>query len=153
MIRIIQGDALTKLRELPSQSVRCCVTSPPYWGLRDYSACGCSVQRLVHPPGTIFGSIAGQSPVGLKEPDKNCPNCNGTGKTQGVSESQIGLEKTPEAYVAKLVEIFREVRRVLKNGGTLWLNLGDSYASDLKGSGGRVSEKQLSNSGSYFNGR
>jgi len=79
---IIQGDALAKLKELPSESVDCCITSPPYFGLRDYGVDG-----------------------------------------------QIGLEESPEAYVSKLVEVFREVRRVLKKEGTLWLNLGDSYAS------------------------
>ena len=80
---IIQGDALTRLKELPSESVDCCITSPPYYGLRDYGV-----------------------------------------------EGQIGLEESPEAYVSKLVEVFREVRRVLKDEGTLWLNLGDSYATN-----------------------
>ena len=80
---IIQGDALAKLKELPSESVDCCITSPPYFGLRDYGVDG-----------------------------------------------QIGLEESPEAYVSKLVEVFREVRRVLKKEGTLWLNLGDSYAGN-----------------------
>lgn len=84
---IVQGDALFELRKMPSDSVHCAITSPPYFGLRDY---------------------------GHKE--------------------QIGLEGTPEAYVEKLVQIFREVRRILRPDGTLWLNIGDSYASD--GSGG-----------------
>jgi DNA modification methylase len=79
---ILHGDCLEKLRELPDASVHCCVTSPPYWGLRDYG-----------------------------------------------KEGQLGLEKTPEEYVEKMVAIFREVRRVLRDDGTLWLNLGDSYAS------------------------
>lgn len=79
---IITGDSLTVLRTLPDESVQCCITSPPYWGLRNYGVGG-----------------------------------------------QLGLEKTPEEYTAKMVEIFREVRRVLKPDGTLWLNLGDSYAS------------------------
>lgn len=77
---ILEGDALTKLKELPGESVDCCITSPPYLGLRDYGVDG-----------------------------------------------QIGLEESPEAYVNKLVEVFREVRRVLKKEGTLWLNLGSSY--------------------------
>lgn len=76
------GNALTVLRDLQEGSVNTCVTSPPYFGLRDYDA-----------------------------------------------EGQIGLEETPDAYVAKLVEVFREVRRVLRDDGTLFLNLGDSYAS------------------------
>lgn len=79
---LYQGDALETLRRLPDGSVHTCVTSPPYWGLRDYGV-----------------------------------------------EGQIGLEETPEEYVEKLVAIFREVRRVLRDDGTLWLNLGDSYAS------------------------
>jgi DNA modification methylase len=80
--RIIQGDCIEGLRTLPDASVHCCVTSPPYWGLRDYG-----------------------------------------------HDGQIGLESTPEAYVARMVEVFREVRRVLRDDGTLWLNLGDSYCS------------------------
>jgi len=81
MVKILQGDCLTVLKTLPDESVQMCVTSPPYWGLRDYGIDG-----------------------------------------------QLGLEKTLEEYVAKLVEIFREVRRVLRGDGTLWLNLGDSYS-------------------------
>ncbi len=79
---ILIGDCIQSLKNLDSDSVHCCVTSPPYWGLRDYG-----------------------------------------------HEGQIGLEKTPEEYVSKMVEVFREVRRVLRDDGTLWLNLGDSYSS------------------------
>lgn len=79
---IICGDALTELRKLPDESVNCCVTSPPYWGLRDYGV-----------------------------------------------EGQIGLESSPQAFIGRLVEVFSEVRRVLRKDGTLWLNLGDTYAS------------------------
>ncbi len=82
-LRIIQGDALTVLKTLPDESVHCCVTSPPYWGLRDY------------------------------------------GHT-----NQIGLEKTPQDYVEALRATFAEVHRVLRDDGTLWLNLGDSYVSN-----------------------
>jgi len=78
--KIYCGDALTVLKTFPDECVDTCVTSPPYWGLRDYGV-----------------------------------------------EGQIGLEKTPEEYVEKLVIVFREVRRVLKKTGTLWLNLGDTY--------------------------
>lgn len=84
-VSILIGDALTHLRSLPDASVHCCVTSPPYYGLRDYGKAG-----------------------------------------------QIGLEETPGAYVAKLVEVFREVQRVLRDDGTLWLNLGDSYNGTAK---------------------
>jgi DNA modification methylase len=81
MVSLRQGDCLDVLRGMPTASVHCCITSPPYWGLRDYGVSG-----------------------------------------------QLGLEKTPEEYVAKMVEVFSEVRRVLRPDGTLWLNLGDSYA-------------------------
>ena len=78
--RILQGDVLEQLKTLPDESVHCCVTSPPYWGLRDYGVPG-----------------------------------------------QLGLEKTPEEYIARMVGIFSEVKRVLRDDGTLWLNMGDSY--------------------------
>ncbi len=87
-----QGDCLEVLRELPSESVHCCVTSPPYWGLRDYG-----------------------------------------------HEGQIGLEQTPDEYVAQMVNVFGELRRVLREDGTLWLNLGDSYSHG--GNGSRDPEK------------
>lgn len=86
---IYVGDCLTSLVAMPDRSVHCCVTSPPYFGLRDYGA-----------------------------------------------EGQIGLEPTPDEFVAALVKVFREVRRVLCDDGTLWLNLGDSYAGSW-GSQGR----------------
>lgn len=88
MLQILTGDAVNMLRTLPDESVNCCVTSPPYWGLRDYGVDG-----------------------------------------------QIGLEETPGAYVSRLVEVFAEVRRVMKDDGTLWLNLGDSYAASTKTTG------------------
>lgn len=84
--QILQGDALATLKGLQADSVDCCVTSPPYFGLRDYGV-----------------------------------------------EGQMGLESTPEAFVQAMVEVFREVRRVLKPSGSLWLNLGDSYAGARKG--------------------
>lgn len=99
---VLEGDALDVLRTLDAESVQCCVTSPPYWGLRDYG-----------------------------------------------HADQYGLEATPEEYVAKMVAVFAEVRRVLRDDGTLWLNIGDSYASSTRGSGSK-SEKQISNAGSLF---
>ena len=77
--KLLQGDVLDKLSEIETGTVQTCVTSPPYWGLRDYGIDG-----------------------------------------------QIGLEKTPEEYVEKMVQVFREVRRVLRDDGTVWLNLGSS---------------------------
>ena len=85
MCRIITGDCRTEMRKLIAEGVKVqtCVTSPPYWGLRDYG-----------------------------------------------TEGQLGLEKTPELYVQNIVEVFQLVRELLKDDGTLWLNLGDSYWSD-----------------------
>lgn len=110
--QIIIGDALTELRKLPDESANCCITSPPYYMLRDYDCAG-----------------------------------------------QIGLEQSLDEYVEKLVAVFAEVRRVLTDDGTLWLNLGDTYAdtSTLAGTWdggerakrGGFSKKQQSNTGSY----
>ena len=100
--KIINADVLEGLSGIRDESVQTCITSPPFWGLRDYGVDG-----------------------------------------------QLGLESTPEEYVEKMVAVFREVRRVLRDDGTVFLNLGDSYASDFKGSGG-PSEKQDSNAGSRY---
>jgi DNA modification methylase len=81
LIQIIHADVIEGLRQIPDQTVQCVVTSPPYWGLRDYGV-----------------------------------------------EGQIGLEKTPEEFIQKMVEVFREVKQVLRDDGTVWLNLGDCYA-------------------------
>lgn len=93
------GDARIRLQEIADKSVQCCITSPPYWGLRNYG-----------------------------------------------NDLQIGLEATPEEYVEQLVAVFKEVWRVLKDDGTLWLNLGDNYASNkvgnTNGTYGKVKQKQ-----------
>ena len=106
--QILIGDVLTRLRELPNDSVHCVVTSPPYWGLRDYGV-----------------------------------------------EGQIGLEKTPQEFISKLTEVFREVRRVLRADGTCWVNMGDSYSSQpnqrvqkAEGRDDVAGWKQASNNGS-----
>jgi len=95
-VRILLGDCRERLRGLPDGMAQTCVTSPPYFGLRDYGVDG-----------------------------------------------QIGLEATPDAFVGAMVEVFREVRRVLRDDGTLWLNLGDSYANDGKW-GGSTGGKHVS---------
>ena len=92
------GDILDGLSEIEDESINCCVTSPPYYGLRDYKI-----------------------------------------------EGQIGLEETPEEYVDNLVKVFREVKRVLRDDGTLWLNLGDSYngSGQDSGKGGRTISQSI----------
>lgn len=95
---IYNMDCLEGLKLIPDGSINTCVTSPPYWGLRDYGVDG-----------------------------------------------QIGLEITPEEYISKIVDVFREVRRVLRDDGTLWINLGDSYAGSCKGFADDPKRKSLSN--------
>ncbi|MFM2094432.1 MAG: hypothetical protein RIS70_1556 [Planctomycetota bacterium] len=105
--QVIQGDCIEGLKALPDAGVHCCVTSPPYFGLRDYG-----------------------------------------------HEEQIGLESTPTEYVERLVSVFREVRRVLRDDGTLWLNLGDSYSAGGRGGGAKDSIQSHnigSTTGAVFN--
>src|SRR5262245_5948516 len=92
-VQLLLGDCRTILPTLPADSVHCVVTSPPYWGLRDYGVAG-----------------------------------------------QLGLEPTPEEYVAHMVGVFREVRRVLRDDGTCWVNMGDSHAAHGGGGEGRMRE-------------
>ncbi len=103
--RFLVGHVLDALRALPSESVHCVVTSPPYWGLRDYEL-----------PPVNWPEVEYSPMPGL--PSLKVPSWRG----------QLGLEPTPEMYVGHLVLVFREVRRVLRRDGTLWLNLGDTYA-------------------------
>jgi len=98
--RVLRGDCREVLRTLPDSSVQTCVTSPPYYGLRDYGIDG-----------------------------------------------QIGLEQSPDEYIAQMTQVFREVRRVLRDDGTLWLNLGDSYSAGGRG-GGAEGSLQSGNKGS-----
>jgi DNA modification methylase len=125
------GDCREVLAGLPADSVDCVVTSPPYWGLRDYGTATWSGgdAECDH----RVGRFEYETPVSDKQRSNNgsaghqartdCPKCGATR-----IDSQLGLERTPEEYVANMVAVFREVRRVLKPSGTCWLNLGDSYA-------------------------
>lgn len=114
MNKVIHGDSLEILKTLEADSVDCCITSPPYFGLRDYGV-----------------------------------------------EGQIGLEETPEEFVESLVNVFRQVKRVLKKEGTVWLNLGDSYSGSGKGQTregsqdpkrGKTNGMKLKNSSKGFSG-
>ncbi len=117
--------------------VQMCVTSPPYWGLRDYGRCSCATRRhgsadLLAWDGAERRGFSGQSSVAdarcAQAPDPACLLCGGTGRSAGMKR-QIGLEPTPEEYVATMVKVFRQVKELLVEDGTLWLNLGDSYAT------------------------
>ncbi len=133
---ILEGDAVKNLRTLATGSVQCVVTSPPYWGLRDYGTAaweggeaGCD-HRPNHnnDSSRLEGGKDTQSSAHLFR--GYCGKCGAKR-----IDSQLGLEKTPDEYVAKMVEVFREVRRVLRKDGTLWLNLGDSYVHGIPGAG------------------
>lgn len=141
--KIYQGDALSVLKTFEGGSINCCVTSPPYWGLRDYGTATwvggddkCPHQRE---------NKITTSPNQYKVPSGDMIYKNTCSKCGAIrQDEQLGLEKTPGEYVQKLVEIFREVKRILKPEGTLWLNLGDSYSG---GGRGCNTPKQQSNKG------
>jgi DNA modification methylase len=154
--RIIEGDCRQALATLPDESVQCCITSPPYFGLRDYGTAtweggdsGCDHSGKVRPRAdTTNGSEGGHFAPGTRgtQPAKQFsePWREACGRCGAVRiDSQVGLEPTPAQYVAALVETFREVRRVLRDDGTLWLNLGDSYnAYGGAGPGSKLSKTQ-----------
>jgi len=130
MDKIIIGDALVELKKLPDNIVQMICTSPPYWGLRDYGTATWEggVASCDHKTGfvasasTLEGGKSTIENAGSFYRD-TCRKCGAIRIDQ-----QLGLEKTPEIYVEKMVEIFREVRRILKPDGVIFLNLGDSYA-------------------------
>jgi site-specific DNA-methyltransferase (cytosine-N4-specific) len=136
-VTFLLGDVRDVLREMPAESVNMCVTSPPYWGLRDYGTAtwkggdvACEHKQTVarHNGGRV--AIDGFNGSARPNSDKGAMNYRDTCGKCGARriDQQLGLERTPEEYVAKMVDVFREVRRVLRDDGTLWLNLGDSYA-------------------------
>lgn len=145
LVKLYQGDALTVLKRLPSNSVNMCVTSPPYWGLRDYKTaqwvggkrdCDHIEHTAVkaHKSSTLGIAADGS---GRRMPATNAAyqallrqfaaTCGKCGAKR--VDQQLGSEPTPEEFVANLVAVFREVRRVLHPTGTLWLNIGGGYLS------------------------
>lgn len=131
--QLYQGNSVEVLKTLPECSVDCCVTSPPYYALRDYGTGhweggdpNCPHYRTSkYSEQTATGHKAmmdNGSPVGDAIYKSVCPLCGAIRV-----DEQIGLEETPEEYIQKLVEVFHEVKRVLKDDGTLWVNIGDSY--------------------------
>jgi DNA modification methylase len=126
------GDVREKLKELPDKSIQMCVTSPPYYALRDYgtaeweggdSNCNHIDKQQQRGQSSAKQSTNNQGNSGSLL--KTCKQCGAKRK-----DNQLGLEKTPEEFVENMVEVFAEVHRVLKDDGTLWLNLGDSYLKD-----------------------
>jgi DNA modification methylase len=146
MIDIRVGNCLDKLKEIPDDIIDSCITSPPYYGLRDY-------QTATWEGGDLNCDHKGKPFATKKNVNKNtggrdvkniedreffkdiCRKCGAKRK-----DDQIGLEQTPDAYVEKLVQVFREVRRVLKPTGNLWLNLGDSFSGSRGNRGNDIKE-------------
>ena len=133
---VIHGDCIERMAGLDAESVHCCVTSPPYFGLRDYgtaeweggdSACDHQYQKGGRNPETSSKQLSNAGTT-FSQYEAACKKCGAVR-----IDRQIGLEQTPDEYVSKLVGVFRGVRRVLRDDGTVWLNLGDSYAGSGKG--------------------
>jgi DNA modification methylase len=182
-LSILTGDCREILPTLEAGSVQCCVTSPPYWGLRDYGTaqweggemlykcdqCGASrrsgvsslreeipnsircecggnlrkygcdhkfdhskreakARNFVNGEGRLTTACSSWTTRSESEFHRDCPKCGARR-----IDSQLGLEATPEEYIANMVAVFREVKRVLKDDGTLWVNMGDSYAGSSNG--------------------
>jgi site-specific DNA-methyltransferase (cytosine-N4-specific) len=151
------GDCRDILPTLEAGSVQCCVTSPPYWGLRDYGTAeweGGSVwcehrqddetlERQNSAASTLVGTTTHQ-----KEAAKARYHCSCGARR---IDSQLGLEATPQEYIAKMVAVFRQVWRVLRLDGTCWINLGDCYNSQpgQRKPEDKMGYKQATNRGSY----
>ncbi len=141
--KIICGDAMEGLKEMPEKSIQCCVTSPPYWGLRDYGTepsiwggnpeCNHDFQNGIVVLGNNRNFIdregrkSNNPAIGGKQ--GSCSKCNAW-------LGNLGQEPTPEMYTEHIAQIFRELRRVLRDDGTLWLNLGDNYYGSWQNYGG-----------------
>ena len=146
--KIIQGDCLEVLKTLPDNSINCCITSPPYYGLRDYGT-GTWVGGDPNCKHVAKGISNNRNFIDENGRGGNNPSIGGTVcKLCGAvrEDKQVGLEETPEEYITRLTNIFMEVNRVLTDDGTLWVNIGDSYNSAPTGSVN--SSKQLTNVGS-----
>ena len=136
MENLIQGNVFDKLKDIEKESIQCVVTSPPYWGLRDYGtavweggdeSCNHIEQKcLASDKNKLSGGRGDRTRETISMQYKSvCKKCGAKRKDQ-----QLGLEKTPEEFVKNLVNVFREIKRVLKDDGTVWLNLGDSYGDE-----------------------
>jgi len=131
---ILQGDALTKLKELPEKSINMCMTSPPYWALRDYGTATWEGgdENCEHkiPKGEKDPKNEHNSSHNIRFIRETCYLCGAKR-----IDHQLGLEPTFDEYINKLCDIFDEVKRVLRDDGTCWVNLGDTYNSHSTGKG------------------
>lgn len=151
--RALIGNCAEVLKTIPAESVDCCVTSPPYWGLRDYkvepliwdAVEGCEHDWSVVPgksqtsisqsSNLVGGQFRGDKDISFCTTSAFCSKC-------GAWRGQLGLEPSPQLYIKHLVGIFDEVKRVLKPSGTCWVNLGDSYAGSWGNYGAREGKQR-----------
>lgn len=153
--KVFNEECLQGLKNLPDNSVDCCVTSPPYYALRDYMTGhweggdpNCPHYRTSKISDSTATGHKGMSdkgqPVGDAIYKHTCPLCGAVRV-----DEQIGLEETPEQYIEKLTAVFEEVRRVLKPAGTLWLNIGDTYNGSKKGNTETVKNKRVAENSEF----
>ena len=135
---ILHGNCIETLKTIPDESVDCCITSPPYYGLRDYGT-GEWIGGDPNCPHRRMSKFSEKTTTGHKQEElignvgdaiykSVCPLCGAVRQ-----DKQIGLEETPEEYIDRLVSVFREVKRIIKPEGTLWVNIGDSYNGNKTG--------------------
>jgi DNA modification methylase len=148
VIRLLSGDCRDLLATLPADSVQCVVTSPPYYGLRDYGTAqwdggdaACDHVKVVYKP-AVYANSRGEVGNGCsgwrgEQRNQSEPYRDTCGKCGAMRvDRQIGLEATPDEYLATMVGVFRHIRRVLRPDGTCWVNMGDSYATQPAGNFG-----------------
>lgn len=154
---LLTGDVIDCLKTLTDDSVQCVVTSPPYWGLRDYGTatweggdpeCDHAQEPpRFNGPKQTSAQVSGHASKAESHRRNNCPKCDAVRVDKG-----IGLEPTFQEWLARMVEVCREVRRVLRPDGTFWLNIGDAYNSNPAGPNpGGFQGKQMQENAGYSN--
>ncbi len=133
MIKILQGNCLDKIKELDDNSIDCVVTSPPYWGLRDYGTASYEGGNPNCQHTITDGIVDNKNNKLIERPDrasdkKNCVKCGAKR-----IDKQLGLEPTYQEHIQNIVELFRAIKPKLKDSATVWLNYGDSYAATVNG--------------------
>jgi len=166
--KIIQGDTLKVLKTLPDEIINCCVTSPPYWGLRDYGTTpqiwdgnkDCKHKWNIRKYSKVTNYNEGFNQRWENSPNK-IQKQSEMGKIRNIEEGfcskcgawrgSLGLEPTFELYIKHLCDIFDEVNRVLRNDGTCWVNLGDSYNGNKTGNTNGIYKNRIDKSKSWAN--
>ena len=143
MINFLQGDVLDKLKELDNNSIDCVVTSPPYWGLRDYGTASYDGGDPNCQHTITDGIVDNKNNKLIERPDrasdkKNCVKCGAKR-----IDKQLGLEPTYQEHIQNIVELFRAMKPKLKDSATVWLNYGDSYAATVNGTKVKDMKKNL----------